>query len=885
MRSLWRRILELVAKPRLEREAAEELAHHIELAVEAKRRAGVDEAEARRQARLELGSPDLAREQLAEGRTGFVLEQIARELAYAARVLRRTPGVALLSIATMSIGIGASAVLFALVNSIVLSPLPYPESERLVRIIDTNPQLGIEETGAASGNIDDWRHRTATFEGIAGFYSMGRTLSSESDAEVLITAQVSEDFFPILRVAPLLGRTFSEEETRRSQFNIAASPVGPDPVAILSYQLWQQRFGGDRDIVGRTVMLERRAFKIVGVMPDRFSLPDSRVQLWIPWDLSRERPRDQHYLAALGRLKSGVSMSDAEAELNRVARDLGVEYPQTNAGWGVRLRSLREEAIGDTARVLWVLLAAVGLVLLVACANVALLSLMRGLDRAEETAVRIALGASSTRLLRQFLLESVLLASIGGALGTVLATLGLRVLPRLASDLPRLDEVVLDRRALVFILAVTALAAIISGLPPAWRRARRPPVQGLGNGSPRATTSADGHFVRDAMVVAQVALSVVLLAGSGLLVRSFVQLRTIDPGFDPNGVLVLPIFLDMQAYGSGDRVRRYYQTLFERLGAIPGVVAVGGATSVPTSPLGADFERPVWPESVQEEAARVPASVRIATPGYFSALKLAITDGRGFDERDRPKAQDVVMISETLARRLWPGQRAVGQRLVVDYSTAGTYPHEIIGVVKDVRFRGPRSAPLAEIYLAHAQRSYLILNVTLRSAVDPRTLIPTVRQVLKDIDPQKPAHGIYVLDDLLGATVARDRQAMLTLLVFAAAAIVLAVISVYGVLSQRVRERSREIGIRIAIGADRSRVLGWVARIGLRIFTVGGVIGLLAAWALSGTLAGLLYGVTPTDPLTVILVVVLLAAVGSVATLIPSWRATRVDPVTVLRRG
>ena len=417
MRAFWRQLLELVRARRLDRESAEELAYHFESLVDEKRRAGLDEDEARRQARRELGSVNAAREQLAESRSGFQLEQLSREAFYAIRVLRRAPGVAMLSVATMGVGIGVSTILFALVSGILLQPLPYTHPEQLVRIFDMNPQLGVERAGAASGNIDDWRLRSTRFTGIAGSYSLSRTVSSDADAEVLITAQVSQDFFPIFGVAPILGRPFSEEETRRAQFSTAAAPIGPDPVAIISYPLWQRRFGADPSIVGRTVVLDRRPFKVVGVMPERFRMPDARVQIWIPWDLSVDRPRDQHYLIAIGRLKDGVSIAEAEDDLNSVARALGDEYPASNAGWSVRLSSLHTETVGDTARVLWVLLTAVALVLLVACANVALLSLMRGLDRSDETAVRLALGASSSRLVREFLIESSLLATAGGIVG------------------------------------------------------------------------------------------------------------------------------------------------------------------------------------------------------------------------------------------------------------------------------------------------------------------------------------------------------------------------------------------------------------------------------------------------------------------------------------
>jgi|TARA_B100002003_G_scaffold190540_1_gene179494 putative ABC transport system permease protein len=826
-------------------------------------------------------SQEVDRESVAE------LEQLVKETAYAWRVLRRAPGPTALSVVTIGVGIAASTVLFAVIDGVVLRPLPYPEASQLVSIVDTNPELGVDRTGAASGNIDDWRRQTSRFEGIAGFYTMGRTLSAEDEADVVLTAQVSTDFFPLARVTPLLGRTFTEDETLAAQFDTANAPTGSNPVVIIGHELWRQRFGGDAGIVDRTVMLERRPFRVVGVMPAGFALPEAGVQAWMPWDLSGERPRDQHYLGAMGRLAAGASIAQAEDDLNRVAETLARDYPDTNRGWRVRLNPLATEVVGDTAGVLWMLFAAVGLVLLVACANVALLSVMRGLDRSVEHAVRLALGSTPGRLLRQSWIESLVLALVGGALGVGLALGGLRVIPRFVPDLPRLDEVALGARALWFAFGVTSLAALLSGVLPAWRGARTDsdPARGLRAASLRFTASAPQHRVRDALVIGQVALALVLLCGSGLLVRSFVALRSADPGFDPGGVLVAPIFLDAQAYGSGERARAYYDALFTQLEALPGVEAVGAATTLPTSPLGPDFARPVWPDGVVDERLRIPASVRMVTPGYFDTLRLEIAGGRAFDARDHPDAPPVVMVSETLAARLWPGQSAVGESLVVDYSTAGTYPYEVVGVVGDVRFRGPRSEPLAEIYLPHAQRSYLIMNVAIRGAGDPRALIPAVRSTLREVDPQKPAYGLTPLEDLVGATMVRDRQAMVTLLAFAVSAVFLAMLGVYGVLSARVRERHQEIGVRMALGADTSQLIGWVAASGMRLLASGAAIGLVATWPLTGLLSGLLFGVQPTDAVTAVSVVVLLGLVGITVTLVPSWRATRVDPVAVLRRG
>jgi predicted permease len=384
--------------------------------------------------------------------------------------------------------------------------------------------------------------------------------------------------------------------------------------------------------------------------------------------------------------------------------------------------------------------------------------------------------------------------------------------------------------------------------------------------------------------VGQVAFAVVLLAGSGLLLRSFWRLRTTPTGFDPRGVVVLPIFLDMQAYDNGHKVRSYYARLTERLQALPGVVSVGGATALPTSPLGPDFERPVWPEGQTGERAPL-AWVRMVTPGYFATLGMAVRDGRGFDERDIPGAARVVMVSEGLAQRLWPGESAVGRRLVIDYSSSGTYPYDVVGVVGDVRFRGPRSDPRLELYLAHAQRPYLILNVAVRSSGDPLYLAPAIRSVLHELDPQKPAHGIHSLEQLLGATVSRDRQAMLVTSAFAAAAILLSALSLYAMLALRVRERLREIAVRIALGAARPALLRWVAGYGLRRVAGGVLLGLALAASSTRALSGVLFGVSPTDPATALGVTVLPLAVGLLASLVPAWRASRVDPVRILRQG
>lgn len=885
VKRLWRGLNELLHADRLDREANDELAQHVEMAVAEKVGHGMDEAEARRQARIDLGHPEEARERLRDGRPGSLLDAMRQDAVYAARMLRKRPGFSALCVLTIALGVGASTALFAVLGAVVLKPLPFPRPESLVRAFDTNPEAGIERTGAATGNLADWRRRARLFAGIAGYYSMGRTLTADDVSEVVLAAQVSEDFFPVLGIGAAVGRTFSKEEVARARFNSAAAPQGADPVVVIAHGLWQRRFGGDPQIVGRSITVERRAFRVVGVMPSGFAMPEPGVQMWLPWDISGDEPRDQHYLSALARLAPDATRTQAEDDLNAVARELSEEHPSTNRGWGVRLVPLRDEIVGDTGRTLFVLLGAVGLLLVVACANVAVLSLARGLERGPEASIRLALGATRGRLVRQFLVESLLLAGLGGALGALGAALAVAGLRRAEADLPRLQEISLDPLALLFAIVATAACALVAGLPYASRRARGAAGPLLLEGAGRTTSGPARQRLRDALVVAEVALAVVLLAGAGLLMRSYERLRELDPGFDPKGVLVAPVFLDMQTYGTGDKTRAYYRHLFERLTALPGVVSVGAATALPTSPLGPDFERPVWPEErPDEERARRQAWVRIVTPRYFETLGIGVREGRAFAESDGPSAPLAVILSEGLARQLWPEGSAVGRRLVVDYSTAGTYGYDVVGVVNDVRFGGPRTEARQEIYMSHAQRPYLVLNVALRSAGDPRHLVPAVREALHEVDAQKPAHGIHALSDLLGATYSRDRQTMLVMTAFAIAALLLAVFGVHGVLLHRVRERTREIGIRMAIGASRGHVVSWVAGHGLRLVLIGLGIGLALSVLAARAVSSLLFGLASVEGAS-LLAVAALPLTALLVSLHPAWRATRIDAAEVLRRG
>ncbi len=881
LRRLWSRALELVAPERFDREARAELAHHLELVVAEKERSGLDAVEARRQARLELGNPEEAREALREGRTASWLDALAKDAVHALRLLRKRKAFTTACVLTVALGVGATTALFAVLDAVVRKPLPLPEPGSLVRIYDSNLGKGVERTGITSGNLLDWRRRTQAFRGIAGHYTMGRTLTLGGDSEVVLSAQVTEDFFSVLGVEAALGRTFTAEETRMALFNSAAAPVSSNPVVVLGHGLWRRRFGGQATVVGSTIVVERRPMRVIGVMPESFAMPAPDVQLFLPWGLPENPPRDQHYVSGLARLAPGVELSQAEAELAGVALALASEHPRTNQGWSVRLVPLQDDLVGDARPTLLALLLAVALVLAVACANVALLSLARSLERLPEASLRRALGASRERLLRQFLMEPLLVSLAGGALGVLLAATFIELLKQRGASVPRLHEVALEPQALLVALVTTLTAALVSGLPAASRLVRSEPARHLA-GAPSRVAGGRGHWLRDGLVITEVAIAVVLLAGASLLARSYHNMRAVDPGFDPRGVLVAPIFLDMEQYGGGEKSRLYYATLIERLRALPGVVAAGASTALPGSPLGPNFDRPVWPEGAPDEERSLHlAWVRMVTTDYFRTLGMRIGSGRGFDETDAPQAPRSVMLSEGLARRLYPAG-AVGQRLVVDYSSSGTYPYEIVGVVGDVHFSGPRAQPRYEIYLAHAQRPYLVMNVAVRSSTDPRLLAPAVREVLRELDPAKPAHGLSDLADLVGATYARDRYLTLVLSAFAFVAVLLALVGIHGVLAHRVRERTREIGVRIALGASRAHLLRFIALPGLRLVLVGVAVGSVLAAALARVVSGLLFGPSPLDPVALIAVAAL-PLVALVVSLHPAWRAAQTSAAEVLR--
>jgi len=807
---------------------------------------------------------------------------LAKALEASVRTLTKHKAFSAVVILTLALGIGANAAIFSLVDAVLLTPLPYDRPDAIARVWSTHQEKGLERMGVSSGDIVDWRRRSEGLEAIGGWYVMGRTLQADDVVEVVNVAQVSEDFFSVLATPPVLGRTFTPEETARATFNTAASPTGTDPVVVLSYGAWQQRFGADPEILERSIVLDRLRFRVVGVMPRGFDMPRGRVELWIPWSFEGRRPHDQRYLGAIARVRPGASMTEAEENLNAVASVMGDELPESNEGWGVTLIPLRDDLVGNVRATVVVVFGAVAAVLLIACLNIACLYLVRIGERQKEIVLRLALGASRGRLARQFLSENLLVAVVGGALSipTAFAAMNLigAILPQ--GLLPP-DGLVLNLRVAGYAGLLTTVVGLFFGLVPVIAG----PRVGLAASMKDARVRAPGwESVRKWLVTIEVGMAVVLLAAGGLLVRSFGELMEVDVGFRPERVVVLPITLDNHEYNSGAKTRAYYRRLTESLAALPGVDSVGGVTALPMSPIGPDFDRPVWAEGDEPSSGGYRrADIRMATPGYFETIGISVLRGRGFDRTDTPESPKVILVNESLAAQIWPGENPVGKRLVIDYASAGTHPYEVIGLAGDVRFRGIREEPRPELYIPHQQRSYLIMNIAVRTEVAPDTLVPELRQAVLDVDPLQPAYSVLPLSQLVSASVERDRFAMLLIGSFGVVALGLALLGIFGVVSYHVAQRTHEVGIRAALGASRRELVTMILSSGLKLTFSGVALGLVLSFATTRLMAALLFGVSPLDPVTFIAVSVLPAIGAVVACLLPARRAAGVDPVVALR--
>jgi putative ABC transport system permease protein len=810
------------------------------------------------------------------------MNTLIHDLRSGLRMLVNKPGFAAIAIITLALGIGANTAIFSVINAVLLNPLPYREPDRLMQFWETNPLKNWTQVTVAPANLFDWQKQSQSFTEIAAYFGSdkkgpglsGLELNTGGEPQRLQGLSVTGNIFSVLGAEALVGRTLREEETWQ----------GKSAVVVLSYGLWQRHFGGDPKIVGQKITLNGVSREVVGIMPPDFYFPSKEADFWFPmgWDHDQmAQLRGPHFLRAVGRLKSGVTMEQARAEMKLIAARLEAQHPDSNTQMGVGLGPLKEWIVGDVQLPLVVLLVTVAFVLLIACVNVANLLLVRAAARAREIAIRSALGAGQWRLVRQLLTESLVLAVVGSALGLVLALWFKDALVAFSSgDIPRLEEARLDWRVLGFTLAATLLTTLLTGLVPALQNARPQLAAMLKEGGQKGTTG-QGRHVRNALVIAEIALALVLVAGAGLMVRSFLRLQTVDPGFDPNNILTLRLTLPEARYKEDSQTRAFFEQAEQRVRSLPGVTAVGSTARLPLKGYRWTSNMTIEGRPLEDYVPDVRHEEM--TPGYFRAIGLPLVKGRFFNESDQAKSQPVVIVNAALARRYFSTEDPIGKRIKFSKPTEQDVWQTIIGVVGDGKQDSLRAEVKPEIYQSHLQRAQDNMTLVVHAQTDPQTLISAVREQLRALDPNLPIYDIKTMRAVMDESVARERFIALLLIVFAALALTLAAIGIYGVMSYSVAQRTQEIGIRVALGAQRRDVLKLIIRQGTTLTLIGISLGLAAALALTRFLSSLLFNVCATDPVTFAVIAALLMAVALLACYLPARRATKLDPIVALR--
>ena len=804
-----------------------------------------------------------------------------QDIRYGLRTLTHRPAYTIAALATLALAIGATTAIFSVVYGVLLRPLPYHEPDRLVQLWETNATRDWTEATIAPANLLDWRERNRVFEDIAFYIGSDiraasltdYTFTGSGDAERLQALRVSTNFFDVLGVGPMIGRTFRPEE----------STLGQHAVIVLSERFWRQRFAADPEIAGREISLSGTAHTVIGVVPERFRFDWERPDFWTPLAYSPAQfaqMRVPHWLRAVARLEPGVTVDRAREEMARIAAELEREYPASNAQMGIGLGPLNDWVVGNVRPVLLIFLGAVGFVLLVGCANVASLMLARAADRSREMAVRSALGATRLRIVRQLLAESVVLAGAGAAIGTALAwwTVGVLV-AAIPPEVPRLDEVRIDLTVLAFVAAVAAATVLLFGLAPALQAARVDAAPALKDGS-RGTAAAGRRF-RRAIVVVEVALAVALAAGAGVMARSFDRLQRVDPGIDPRAVLTAYATPSRLKYDAPEKIIAFWEDLMQGLRAIPGVTAAGGSTRIAlqgynwTGDLSIEGRPDVWGRELRHKEI---------VPGYFEAIGLPLRAGRSLWPADDASAPPVVIVNAALAREFFPGEDPIGRRISFQRPDAAEHTwRTIIGMVADEKQDGLAEPVKPEVYVSHRQGPQYDMTIVLRATVPPEALVPDVRRVLRGLDPGVPLYGVRTMEQVVAETTARDRFMMRLLGGFAALALLLAAVGIYGVVAYSVSSRTMEIGLRMALGAQRGDIARMVQGEGLRLVAIGLTLGLGLALLTGRALGALLFETAPADPLTFVAVALFLMLVALLATVLPARRASRVEPVTALR--
>jgi putative ABC transport system permease protein len=880
------RFLGLIRRPAITEQVAAEVEFHIEMRARELVERGLNPAEARAEALRRFGNlDDVSAECRAIGtdrektvRRAEYLSELRQDAAFAVRQLLKSPAFTAVTVLTLALGIGATTAIFSAVRSVVLRAFPYAQPDRVMLVAELWNDL---DGDVSDGNFTDWYAAAKSFQAFAAERFASFTLADQTSAERVSGGRVTDEFFAVFGARPLLGRTFLPEEDQ----------PGREQVVVLSHSLWTSRFGADRDVIGRQVQLSGRPYTIIGVMPASFDPSLSGEVLWVPmaWTPERKAMHDEHHNFVVALLKPNVSREQAQSEMSSIMRVLAARYPEDNGTRSARVRPLPEVLIGDFRQRLVVTLGAVSLVLLIACGNVANLLLVRGSARQKEIAVRAALGAGRGRIVRQLLTESAVLSIVGGLAGLALAWFGVRALVASAPPgIPRLEQTRIDPIVLTFALGIALLCSLIFGLAPALRAVR---------GNTQATLRESGRgmgtardVLRTSLVVAEVTLAFTLLVGAGLLVRSALYLQTVNPGFDPNGVLVARVALSPTTYREPAHAARTFTQIGERLQAMPGVRAAAVVSQAPLGPGGGSNGlvpegRPLAAEST------IDSRLRIITPGYFAAMGVQLRRGRLFTDRDVAGAPRVMIVSEELARRAWPGQDPIGKRIAC-CEGAPDDPRwkTVVGVAADVRSRGPTVDVYPEFYLPIEQVPpeawdwiQRAMTVVVRATgSDAATLAAPLRAAVRETDPALPVYGVTTMNDALNGSIAQARFNTLLLTLLGAIGLVLAAVGIYGVVAYFVNLRTHEIGVRVALGAQPRDVVRLMTWQGARPILLGMAIGILSAISTTRLLQSSVYGVSVTDPLTIVAVAVALGLVGLLATVIPARRATRVDPVRAL---
>lgn len=801
-----------------------------------------------------------------------MLTSISRDLQYALRALRRNPGFACVSVLALGLGIGANTAIFTVVNSVLLQPLHFDKADQLIYLREQNLKKGFTEFSLSPGNYLDFRDHNHNFSGIAAFQTRGSNLAGGTQPERLRGSNVTVDFFQLLGRTPVLGRTFSAQEAE----------FGGPLVLVLSYGLWQRRFSGNRDALGQTLKIDEEIGTVIGVMPPDFEFPN-RTEIWTPLTMKTEdwQQRGGHHLGGVGRLKNGATLAGAQADLNIISARAEQQFPASNLGWDTILRTLQEQTVGDVRPALITLTAAVGVVLLIACVNLANLLLSRSTARRREMGIRSALGAGPARLIRQLLTESVLLGLLGAVFGLMLAQVGTSLLVNLDPDiLPRAKEIALDARAVAFTGSIAVLTGLLFGLTPAIHMAKTDLMASLREGGRGNAIGFRRNRLRSLLVAGEVALALVLLSSAGLLMRSFYRLQSMDPGFDPHGLLTFHTNLPFVKYKTDESQAAFYTHALERVRAIAGVSSAGATQVFPLSGRSwiqyfTQIGKPPVPHGNEPSASNY-----ASTPGYFSALHIPLKAGRDFTERDDAAATPVAIVSQSMAQQFYRNENPIGQQIQMGEDAK---PAEIVGIVGDVRDQELESKGGPTVYQPAAQDPFTSMYFCVRTEGDPAGFISSVRAVMRELDPELPLDAMVTAEALVSTSLSRKRFSMLLMTVFAGLALMLAMVGIYGVISYSVTEATQEIGIRMALGAGRTHVLRIVLGYAGGLMAAGLVTGIGAALLSGRLLAAQLFEIEPTDPLTLAAVALTLAATGLAASLIPAWRAMRVDPMVALR--